>query len=328
MSRGTSEAFFDVVEWAADQDWSTGKVGLLGISYFAGSQWRVAARRPKGLSCIIPWEGIPCKAYILIHPGMSDYYRDRVRHGGILSNNFISFWWNKQVLSYQYGLAGRSNPRPGLVSVPSNQWGEETIEGSLSAEELKANRQDQTIDTAKYKFRDEEYYQSKEYCLEDIEVPVLSVANWVALFITRTDTEGGILLHLRGNIQGYLRAGSKFKYLRAIVGRHDLPFYYPDEVELQRSFLDAFLKNHDRVGWSVPGKVPPVDIVLRKGNVGFNDAKKEQTFSRRTENEWPIARTQYTKYYLTPDRNMSTTFQENEGIVTWDVPTYVLNVRC
>jgi putative CocE/NonD family hydrolase len=36
MSRGTSECFFDVVEWCADQEWSSGKVGLLGISYYAG----------------------------------------------------------------------------------------------------------------------------------------------------------------------------------------------------------------------------------------------------------------------------------------------------
>lgn len=36
MSRGTSECFFDVVEWAAVQPWSSGKVGLLGISYYAG----------------------------------------------------------------------------------------------------------------------------------------------------------------------------------------------------------------------------------------------------------------------------------------------------
>ena len=87
MSRDTSEAFFDVIEWAASQPWSSGKVGLLGISYYAGSQWRVAARQPqpKGLACIIPWEG------------MSDYYRDRCRHGGILSNTFIGFWWNRQV---------------------------------------------------------------------------------------------------------------------------------------------------------------------------------------------------------------------------------------
>lgn len=65
MSKGTSEAFFDAVEWSAEQPWSNGKVGLLGISYFAGSQWRVAALQPKGLAAIIPWEG------------MSDYYRDR-----------------------------------------------------------------------------------------------------------------------------------------------------------------------------------------------------------------------------------------------------------
>lgn len=57
MSRGTSECFYDVIEWAADQEWSTGKVGLLGISYYAGTQWRVAARHPRGLAAIVPWEG-------------------------------------------------------------------------------------------------------------------------------------------------------------------------------------------------------------------------------------------------------------------------------
>lgn len=36
MSKGTSECFFDVVEWCAVQSWSSGKVGLLGISYYAG----------------------------------------------------------------------------------------------------------------------------------------------------------------------------------------------------------------------------------------------------------------------------------------------------
>jgi putative CocE/NonD family hydrolase len=90
MSNDTSLAFYDVIEWAASQPWSTGKVGLLGISYYAGSQWRVAARQPRGLRCIVPWEG------------MSDYYRDRCRHGGILSNTFIDFWWNRQVSLFHY----------------------------------------------------------------------------------------------------------------------------------------------------------------------------------------------------------------------------------
>lgn len=272
MSRGTSEAFFDVVEWAAEQPWSSGKVGLLGISYYAGSQWRVAARKPKGLSAIVPWEG------------MSDYYRDRCRHGGILSNAFIKFWWNRQVITNQYGRPGRN----------ARNWGPDTIEGDLPEEELEANRQDQTIDNQVNRFRDEAYYASKEYDMGDIEVPLLSVGNW-----------GGILLHLRGNIEGYIHAGSKFKYLRLITGRHDLPFYYEEEVEIQRSFLDAFLKGEDRVGWSQEGKVAPVSLVLRKGNVGFNDAEKEKAYPRREENEWPIARTQYKKLFLTPEQGLS-----------------------
>ncbi|KAK8210518.1 Alpha/Beta hydrolase protein [Phyllosticta capitalensis] len=278
MSRGTSEAFFDVVEWAAEQPWSSGKVGLLGISYFAGSQWRVAARKPKGLSAIVPWEG------------MSDYYRDRCRHGGILSNSFIRFWWDRQVVSNQYGRPGRA----------ARNWGPDTLEGNLPEEELVKNRQDQNIDNLNNHYRDDLYYSSKEYDMADIEVPLLSVGNW-----------GGILLHLRGNVEGFVNAGSEFKYLRMIVGRHDLPFYYSEEVEVQRSFLDAFLKGEDRVGWSKKGAVPPVDIVLRKGDVGFNDAAAERTFTRRSENEWPIARTAWTKFYLTLEQSLTTQAPSN-----------------
>ncbi|KAJ5978939.1 Peptidase S15/CocE/NonD C-terminal [Penicillium viridicatum] len=267
MSRSTSEAFFDLIEWAAEQAWSSGKVGLLGISYYGGSQWRVAARQPKGLAAIIPWEG------------MSDYYRDRCRQGGILSNGFIKFWWNRQVITNQYGGPGRT----------ARNWGPDTIEGDLPEEELAANRRDQTQDNEANRFRDEPYYASKEYNMGDIQVPLLSVANW-----------GGICLHLRGNVEGWMWAGSPMKYLRFITGRHDLPFYYHAEVEIQRSFLDAFLKGEDREGWSVPGKLPPVSIILRKGDVGFNDAKAEQAYTRRSENEWPIARTQYTPFFLHP----------------------------
>jgi predicted acyl esterase len=100
---------------------------------------------------------------------MSDYYRDRVRHGGILSNAFIDLWWHRQVLSNQYGLAGRA----------ARSWGPDTIDGDLAPETLEANRQDQTIDTAKYPFRDMQYFASKDFNLQDIEVPLLSVANWV-----------------------------------------------------------------------------------------------------------------------------------------------------
>jgi pimeloyl-ACP methyl ester carboxylesterase len=62
-SEETAAGFADAIEWAAVQPWSSGKVGILGVSYYASNQWFVAARRPKGLAAIVPWEG---KAYFTL----------------------------------------------------------------------------------------------------------------------------------------------------------------------------------------------------------------------------------------------------------------------
>lgn len=36
MSASTANSFFDLIEWTAVQNWCSGKVGLLGVSYYAG----------------------------------------------------------------------------------------------------------------------------------------------------------------------------------------------------------------------------------------------------------------------------------------------------
>jgi predicted acyl esterase len=244
---------------------------LLGISYYALTQWQVAARNPKGLAAIVPWEGF------------SDEYRDSARHGGILSNTFIQRWWDRQIGPNQYGLPGRA----------SRNWGPDTVEGDLPEDELKRNAIGLFQKLQSQRFRDDPRFASTNFNLEDVRVPLLSVANW-----------GGYLLHLRGNVEGFTWASSEFKYLRFITGKHDLPFYYHDEVELQRSFLDAFLKGEDREGWSQKGALPLVDLVLRKGDVGYNNPEGEALYPRRKESEWPLARTRYTKSFLTPDQKL------------------------
>ena len=98
---------------------------------------------------------------------MADFYRDRCRHGGILTG-FIKQWFSNSVLKNQYGLPGKA----------SRNFGPDTIEGDLSEEELARNRRDQVADNSKHFFRDDSYYASRDYNLEDIEVPVLSFANY------------------------------------------------------------------------------------------------------------------------------------------------------
>lgn len=58
----------EIIGWAASQPWSTGAVGLLGVSYLAVTQWGVAQHRPPALKAIIPWEGFT-DPYLRAYPG-------------------------------------------------------------------------------------------------------------------------------------------------------------------------------------------------------------------------------------------------------------------
>jgi uncharacterized protein len=66
-----AEDFYDAIEWAAAQPWSTGDIGLFGISYYAFSQYWVASLQPPHLKAIVPWEGL------------AEPYRDIAYRGGI-----------------------------------------------------------------------------------------------------------------------------------------------------------------------------------------------------------------------------------------------------
>ncbi|HXP75049.1 MAG TPA: CocE/NonD family hydrolase, partial [Stellaceae bacterium] len=83
--------FYDAIEWAGTQSWSSGKVGLLGISYYAAGQWMVAAMRPPHLAALLPWQGT------------YDFYRDRTRQDGIFASGFLKRWWARSVLRNQHG---------------------------------------------------------------------------------------------------------------------------------------------------------------------------------------------------------------------------------
>ena len=69
---------YDLIEWLAEQEWCSGKVGMSGTSYLAVSQWFTAAEQPPHLAAINPWEGV------------SDVYRDLVMRGGMPDTGFAA----------------------------------------------------------------------------------------------------------------------------------------------------------------------------------------------------------------------------------------------
>lgn len=71
---------YELIEWIGAADWSTGKVGMIGYSYYGVCQWLAAAMRPPSLACIAPYDA------------SIDPYRDFFFHGGIWSMGFAQWW--------------------------------------------------------------------------------------------------------------------------------------------------------------------------------------------------------------------------------------------
>jgi putative CocE/NonD family hydrolase len=80
MSPAESTDGAAAVEWAARRPWSTGRVGMFGISYPGLTQPRVAALRPQGLAAIAPFQIV------------DDVYRDVAYPGGMFNAEFAGFW--------------------------------------------------------------------------------------------------------------------------------------------------------------------------------------------------------------------------------------------
>lgn len=243
--------FYDAIEWAARQPWSNGKVGTLGISYYAMTQWLVASLKPPSLKAMIPWEGA------------ADMYRDFAYHGGIFCFGFVSNWYNNHMAHHLLGKPQEYNP-----DTFAKHWLWHYMRDSL----------------------DTGCFHGRQALWENIDIPLYTVGNW-----------SGMGLHLRGNTEAFVRAKSKHKKLRIHSGTHYHPFYAEEARTDQLRFFDHWLKGKD-TGLM---KEPPVKLLIRTGG-GKN-------YQWRYENEWPLARTRWTKFFLRPVRQNARQGDSVEG---------------
>jgi predicted acyl esterase len=228
----------------------------------------------------------PHLAAICVWEGWNDPYRESARHGGIICS-FRKNWQDMQVKTVQHGVGerGKKNPNTGeLVCGPE----------TLSEAELAENREDMWQSFLSRELIDD-YYLERTADLSKVTVPLLSAANW-----------GGQGLHARGNFEGFTRAASKQKWLEVHGGSHWAPFYTDYGVSLQKRFFDHFLKGKQN-GWD------------RQPRVQLNVRRPGEKFEIRHENEWPLARTQWTRFYLDPDgMRLSTQAPKARKPLTYD----------
>ena len=208
----------------------------------------------------------PHLAAMCVWEGAADWYRDMTHHGGILCT-FWDNWYDMQVKTVQHG-AGERGKRSRVHG--------ELVCGSdlLSEAELARNRCDFGAEIREHPL-DDEYHKERSPVWANVKVPLLTAANW-----------GGQGLHPRGNFEGFVRAASKHKWLEAHGIEHWTHYYTDYGRELQLEFFDYFLHGKKN-GWD---KQPKVLLQVRHST----------KFVERAEDEWPIARTRWTKLYLDP----------------------------
>ena len=216
--------FVDAIEWAGAQPWSSGNVGLLGDSYFAAVQWLVAQHQPRHLKAMIAVQGF------------TDFYRDALRHGGILSSRFLDLWFESRVRQAQHGSARfPATPPMSTAQLAANTVFERDFRQLLREHTL----------------ADSSFVRERTPDLAKIKVPVLAYAN-----------AGGLGLHGRGTIEGYRGAvNAPMRRLKVGTGRDPDAMYTPAEVEQQRRFFDRHLKGR-RNGVD---SEPPVTVMVRRG---------------------------------------------------------------
>jgi hypothetical protein len=90
---------YEVIEWLAKQSWSTGKIGGVGQSYYARSQWFMATQHPPHLACIAPYDG------------NIDTYHASAYTGGIPGDYPVG-WWNLVRYLNQYPKSGTPREIP------------------------------------------------------------------------------------------------------------------------------------------------------------------------------------------------------------------------
>ncbi len=276
-SQKEQEDGYDLVEWIARQPWCNGNVGMLGVSYLAFIQYLVAAQQPPHLKAIFP------------HDGWGDMYRDVSHHGGILMHGWLGIWVPNM---------------PVWDDIPASEmiYGEEEL--NRLVEKWKNNevfnkspvllnvllfpRYRPTIfDWIINEFDGPYYWERSAYTKYDkIKVPTFLGSDMHAY---------PVVMHLPGAFSAWAGIDAPKKLvIRPTVPER--PFHdFHDEI---LRWYDYWLKGIDTGIMDEP----PIKIWIREAN------------KWKTSQEWPLAETKWTNYYLAANNHMKKNSPTDEEV--------------
>ena len=158
----------DVVEWIAEQSWTTGKVGMLGVSYDGTTQYATAVTHPKGLVTIVP-EAAISRWYDYAYAGgirYTDTDEDLGNEGAFAASDEGL----DTPLGFDFGFA---IPPPADANDPS--WSKRVASTITPCDELQHTGAGYNM-TPDY----DGFWMDRDYVhrLDTVRIPVLVASNW------------------------------------------------------------------------------------------------------------------------------------------------------
>ena len=267
--RFESQDGYDTVEWAAALPYSSGEVGMFGGSYVGATQMLAAMARPPHLVAVFP--------YVTA----SEYYEGWTYQGGALMQWFASSWASSLAVDTLRRKAGDiSNPKDWVTQLPIEDYRLLQLPGAGVAPYFR--------DWVAHE-RDDEYWRpwkiSDHY--PEMTVKALHAGGWNDIFLKGT---------IR-NFVGMRRASPAAAGQRLLLG----------------PWAHASISPEGKIGDVTFGKQAVLDhtaTALRWFDYALKGVRNEYATGApvrifvmgenvwREEQEFPLARTRYTNYYL------------------------------
>ena len=275
---------YDLVEWVAQQPWSDGSVGMIGISYFAGTQMEAAVERPPHLKAIMPIAGT------------YDLYESATHHGLVSSGFLTPFLFMIGMTSGHTNKLWRSkliDAVRALLLTPDIHKKFEMANGEAAIAGLKVllklHHDPHPWDdlwraiAAEHPFRDA-WWEDRNLLplLDRVEIPVYLGCDWQ-----------NVPLHLPHTFTAYERLTKSKEVRVAMMGKHGLAWPWESLHIEAIAWFDHWLKGQDTG-------------ILEGPHIRYMLPEAE---GWRTSNAWPIREAVQQAYALRVDGGLS----EDEG---------------
>lgn len=297
---------YDVVEWIAKQPWSNGKVAPIGVSYMGQVQLNTVISQPPHLTCALP--GLTA----------NDLWREWYFRGGAMEYAFSASWSS---LTFGADLSKRL-----LTKEQAKEWDEnkalveaekETFFSVLPAANLElaeiGGKRNLLKEWASH-YKDGPYWwlRNPKTYYQEMNVPMMHIGGWYDVFQPGSYNAYNNVRKLaptafaRDNQSLVIGPWTHLAPLSTKQGEVEYApglkkdFYHTERL----AFFDYWMKDIQAEGVDF---TKPVKLFVMGDN------------QWRYEKEWPLARTQYTKFYMNPVKS-GTIESLNDGKLTTRAP--------